>query len=245
MYILTAKNVTKSFLVQGDKKNQILNNISFSVEYGKITSLVGASGVGKSTLLYLLGALDTASSGEITLNLTNSSTKEKIFYDYNKMTPNELAYFRNKHIGFVFQFHHLLPEFNVLENIMLPALISGASNSIAKTKALELIEQVNITHIIKQYPNEISGGEAQRAAIARALINSPSIVMADEPTGNLDSENTKNIMQLISKLNISAGITFLIATHSKEVASMSHYIIKMKDGKIISDAAPTIQTEFN
>lgn len=232
--MLIAKNITKSFLLQDNKKNQVLNNISLSIEAGKITSLMGASGVGKSTLLYLLGALDEPTDGEIILTLTDSLTQEKLICNYSQTKPAELANIRNKYIGFVFQFHHLLPEFSIVENIMLPALISGCSNSIAKNKSLDLMHQVGISHIQKQRPNEVSGGEAQRAAIARALVNSPAIVLADEPTGNLDSENSQNVMQLISNLNKTTGITFLIATHSAEVANISHNIIKMRDGNILS-----------
>jgi lipoprotein-releasing system ATP-binding protein len=227
MPIISAKNITKTFFIKGEKKNCVLNDISLDIERGKITALMGASGVGKTTLLYILGALDAPDSGEV---LFKSDTGEEFLY--KNMSSDELAKLRNKHIGFVFQFHHLLPEFNVLENVMMPTLISGASQNKAEEKALYIMEKMQILHIKKQRPNELSGGEQQRAAIARALVNSPEIIFADEPTGNLDSATAINMLKLIKEINAELGTTFLIVTHSEEMADCADTIINMKDGKV-------------
>ncbi len=228
MSIISAKNINKSFAIEGKGKNTVLKDLSLDVERGQITALMGSSGVGKTTLLYILSTLDFADSGEIVFK----SAKDKEFV-YKNMSTSELAKFRNKHIGFVFQFHHLLPEFNVLDNIMMPALIAGIPGSEAKIKALDIMQKIGILHIEKQKPSELSGGEQQRAAIARALINSPEIIFADEPTGNLDSETTIKVLQLIEDINSEFGTTFLIVTHSQELASRAHTVINMKDGTII------------
>ena len=225
--MIVATNINKTFNNKNNESNQVLQNISLEIETGKITSLMGASGVGKSTLLYILGTLEKPDSGEIFLNLKNNS------FNCSNLSEKELSIIRNKHIGFVFQFHHLLPEFTTLENIMMPSLILGLSSKEAEKKAFPLMEIMGIEKNKGQKPNELSGGEQQRAAIARALINSPEIIFADEPTGNLDSTNTNNVINLIKQINVELEVTFLIATHSKEIAKESHKIINMQDGKII------------
>ncbi|MDR0926619.1 MAG: ABC transporter ATP-binding protein [Ignavibacteria bacterium] len=227
MNIITASNINKTFKNKGENANHILRDISLSIEKGKITSLMGASGVGKSTLLYILGTLESMDSGEITISIGDTT------YDYSKLNERNISLLRSKHIGFIFQFHHLLPEFTVLENIMMPALLLNLPYKDVKVRAMELMKQFGILDTMEHKPSSISGGEQQRAAIARAMVNSPDIIFADEPTGNLDSTNTDNVIHLISKINAEMGITFLIATHSQQVAEHSDTIVKMKDGKIV------------
>ena len=230
--IINAQNICKSFSNKTENANaknvnEVLKGVSIEIEKGKITTIMGASGAGKSTLLYILGTLETPDSGSITLNVNAKN------YDYSNLSEKELSFIRNRHIGFIFQFHHLLPEFSVLENIMMPGLIFGDSTKSIEAKALELMQKVGIEKIRNQKPAEISGGEQQRAAIARALINSPDIIFADEPTGNLDSTNANVVVELIKEINHLMEISFVIATHSNEIAIQSDKIIKMQDGKII------------
>ena len=226
MNIITATNINKSFYINKTQTNQVLHNISIDIEKEKITALMGASGVGKSTLLYILGTLENADTGEVLLDVNENK------YQYSKCNDKDFSKIRNKHIGFVFQFHHLLPEFNVLENILVPGLIMGKNKIELEKKAIDLLEQFSILHIKNQKPSELSGGEQQRTAIARALINDPEIIFADEPTGNLDSNNTEKVIQLIKQINSNLKTTFLIATHSEQIASISDKIIKMKDGRV-------------
>lgn len=227
--LIKSQNICKSFSnkTENSNVNEVLKDISIDIEKGKITTIMGASGVGKSTLLYILGTLEMPDSGTITLNVNEKN------YDYSNLTEKELSFIRNKHIGFIFQFHHLLPEFSVVENIMMPRLILGDSTKNAELKALELMEKIGIEKIKNQKPNEISGGEQQRAAIARALINSPDVIFADEPTGNLDSKNSNTVIDLIKEINRLMNITFVIATHSNEIATQSDRVIKMQDGRIV------------
>ena len=202
---------------------QVLKGVDISISKGEIVSISGSSGAGKSTLLHILGTLDNADSGEILLeNKKVSSLKGK-----------DLANFRNEHIGFVFQFHHLLPEFSAIENICVPGWIAGRKNKELIKRANELLELLNLKDRAEHKPGELSGGEQQRVAVARALINSPSIVMADEPTGNLDSANAKELHNLFIDLRERFQQTFLIVTHNEELAQMSDRILHMKDGKII------------
>jgi lipoprotein-releasing system ATP-binding protein len=226
MNIITATNINKSFYINKAQTNQVLHNISINIEKGKITTLMGASGVGKSTLLYILGTLENADTGEVTLDVNKNK------YQYSKCNDKEISKIRNKHIGFVFQFHHLLPEFNALENILVPGLIMGKNKIELEKKAMYIMEQFSIINIKNQKPSELSGGEQQRTAIARALINDPEIIFADEPTGNLDSNNTEKVIQLIKQINSDLKTTFLIATHNEHIASVSDKTIRMKDGKI-------------
>ena len=202
----------------------VLKGVDIDIAKGEIVSIAGSSGAGKSTLLHILGTLDIADKGTITLdNIKVSGLKGK-----------KLAAFRNEHIGFVFQFHHLLPEFSALENICVPGWIAGKKNKEVEERAKELLQLLNLQHRGEHKPGELSGGEQQRVAVARALINNPSIVMADEPTGNLDSANAKELHSLFIDLRNRLQQTFLIVTHNEELAQLSDRILHMKDGKIIN-----------
>lgn len=224
--IIEAKNIKKSYKIKNELETQVLRDVSLSIEEGSITALIGPSGVGKSTLLYLLGTLDIPNSGDIIFR------KDGEQFDYSKLNSNDLARLRNKHIGFVFQFHHLLPEFTALENVMFPALIAGEKKSAASKRAMELIETVGLKDRSHHKPQELSGGEQQRIAIARAIINSPAIIFADEPTGNLDAANSNTFIQIVRNINKDFGTTFVIATHSSEVASIASRVFKMKNGAV-------------
>lgn len=204
---------------------EVLRGIDVEVNEAEFITIVGKSGAGKSTLLHIMGTLDQPDKGCV-----------KIFdQDITKMSTNKLADFRNKHIGFVFQFHHLLPEFSAYENVIIPAMIAGKKETEYKKKAEEVLDYLGLSHRLKHKPNEMSGGEQQRVAIARALINDPSIIMADEPTGNLDSATSAEIHHLISKLRKELNITFIIVTHNVDLAALSDRSLNMLDGKIISD----------
>lgn len=202
---------------------EVLKGVDIEISKGEIVSIAGSSGAGKSTLLHILGTLDTADKGEILFN-DKSITK---------LSGKKLAEFRNKYIGFVFQFHHLLPEFSALENICVPGWIAGGKNKDIRERALELLELLNLKDRAEHKPGELSGGEQQRVAVARALINNPLIVMADEPTGNLDSANAQELHKLFIDLRDRFQQTFLIVTHNEELAKMSDRILHMKDGRII------------
>ena len=201
----------------------ILKGVSLSVQPAEMVAIMGPSGAGKSTLLHILGTLDTADAGSISINNTA----------VHALSKNEMADFRNQSIGFVFQFHHLLPEFNALENICLPQWIAKKDKAQAERYALELLDYMNLTDKAHKKPNELSGGEQQRIAIARALINKPAIVFADEPTGNLDSHNAQSIHELFSKLRTELQQTFVIVTHNEHLAKSTDRVIKMQDGLII------------
>lgn len=200
----------------------ILNGVSLSIKKGEIVAIVGASGAGKSTLLHILGTLDKADKGSLII--------DKV--DLSKMSESQLSDFRNRKIGFVFQFHHLLPEFTALENVMIPALIQNTNEKVAKEKALMWLDRLGMSHRASHKPHTLSGGEQQRVAIARALINEPAVVLADEPSGNLDSANAESLHRLIKKLNEEFQQTFIIVTHNDELAKISDRIITMKDGNI-------------
>lgn len=203
---------------------KVLRGVDIEVEKGEIISIAGSSGAGKSTLLHILGTLDAPDEGKIFLEKSEISA----------LQGNKLASFRNKHIGFVFQFHHLLPEFTALENICVPGWIAGnGSSRQLKERAMELLTLLNLKDRADHKPSELSGGEQQRVAVARALINQPHIVMADEPTGNLDSQNAKELHQLFIDLRNRFEQTFLIVTHNEELAALSDRVLHMKDGKII------------
>ena len=218
--MLIAKGITKNYGTL-----QVLKGVDIEIKAAEIVSITGASGAGKSTLLHILGTLDNADSGSITMNNENISA----------LKGKKLANFRNKNIGFIFQFHHLLPEFTAIENVCIPAWIGGKNRSVTEKKAKELLDQLGLSHRFGNKPSELSGGEQQRVAVARALINNPSIIMADEPTGNLDSANAYELHQLFIKLRDLYGQTFLIVTHNDALAKLSDRIIQMKDGRILSE----------
>jgi lipoprotein-releasing system ATP-binding protein len=193
------------------------------IRQGEVVSIVGPSGSGKSTLLHILGTLDKADTGTVSMNNTL----------VNALTGKELAAFRNKHIGFVFQFHHLLPEFTALENVCIPGWLAGRKKNDVKEEAISLLKMLGLSHRMENKPNQLSGGEQQRVAVARALINKPDIVMADEPTGNLDTVNAKELHQLFFRLRDEFRQTFLIVTHNEELAQLSDRVLHMRDGKIV------------
>ncbi|MDZ4839735.1 MAG: ABC transporter ATP-binding protein [Bacteroidota bacterium] len=203
----------------------ILKGVDLHVEHGEIVAIVGASGAGKSTLLQILGTLEAPDNGWIEIN----------HIDPNKLSSKKLAEFRNKHIGFIFQFHHLLPEFTVLENVSIPGYIAGRKNAELKSAAINLLEILGVADKANTKPSVLSGGEQQRVAIARALINSPSVVLADEPTGNLDSQNAELLHSLIHKLRAELNQTFLIVTHNTALAEMADRQLKMADGIIVNN----------
>jgi lipoprotein-releasing system ATP-binding protein len=216
--MLSAKNIQKKY-----GQLQVLKGVDININKGEVVSIVGSSGAGKSTLLHILGTLDNADAGEIILN---NQRVDKLF-------GKKLAAFRNKEIGFVFQFHHLLPEFTALENVCIPGWIAGGKKKEIQLKATQLLKTLGLSERLENKPQQLSGGEQQRVAVARALINNPSIVMADEPTGNLDSKNARELHQLFIDLRQQFNQTFLIVTHNEELATMSDRIVHMKDGKII------------
>ncbi|MBA2330268.1 MAG: ABC transporter ATP-binding protein [Bacteroidota bacterium] len=217
MALLSATDIHKKYGTL-----EVLKGVDISIEKGEIVSIVGSSGAGKSTLLHILGTLDQPDRGAVYLNeLQITSLRSK-----------KLSQFRNKHIGFIFQFHHLLPEFSALENVCIPGWISNAKKSLVKERAKELLTILGLKDREEHKPSQLSGGEQQRVAVARALINTPSVVFADEPTGNLDSANAKELHHLFFELRKKFNQTFLIVTHNEELAQLSDRIVHMKDGKI-------------
>lgn len=227
--VLTAQDVKKSYYTSKGIYTEVLNGLNVEIFKNEMTAIMGPSGVGKSTLLHLLGSLDNPEQGSIILYADNQEIK------YTEISGDRLAKVRNSKIGFVFQFSHLLPEFSALENVMIPALINGKSRADAQTKALELLRIVEMEHRAKHKPQELSGGEQQRVAIARAIINNPVIVLADEPTGNLDSKNADAVLALLNDLKTKQDITIVIATHSRDIADMADRILIMGDGKITDE----------
>lgn len=216
--MIKATNIHKSF-----GNLEVLKGVDISVEKGEIVSIIGASGAGKTTLLQILGTLDKPNSGEILVDNI----------DVNKLGTKELAKFRNRHIGFIFQFHQLLPEFTALENVTIPALIAGTNVKKTEARAKELLDYLQLGDRLTHKPSELSGGEKQRVAVARALINNPSLILADEPSGSLDTKNKIELHKLLLDLREKFGLTILIVTHDQELAKLSDRIIEMKDGKII------------
>jgi lipoprotein-releasing system ATP-binding protein len=213
-------------IAQGLEKSygslHVLKGIDLTIQKGEIVSIVGASGAGKSTLLHLLGTLDMPDKGKISLNGA----------EIQDLRGPALAKFRNKHIGFIFQFHQLLPEFTATENAMMPALIAGKSFAEAESAAIQLLEMLGLKDRLQHKPSQLSGGEQQRVAIARALINDPDLILADEPSGNLDSENAKALHELFFELRTKLNQTFIIVTHNQELADMADRKLVMKDGQI-------------
>ncbi|SUJ06665.1 Lipoprotein-releasing system ATP-binding protein LolD [Sphingobacterium spiritivorum] len=216
--MLQAKGIYKAY---GDLP--ILKGVDLEVEKAEIVTIVGASGAGKSTLLHIIGTLDRPESGEVWIDGTKVSG----------LNEKKLSAFRNKHIGFVFQFHHLLPEFTALENVCIPAFINGVPKKEAEANAMQLLEMLGVAHRATHKPSAMSGGEQQRVSVARALINKPSIVLADEPSGNLDSENAAALHQLFFDLRDKIQQTFVIVTHNDELANISDRTIHMRDGNIV------------
>ena len=218
--MIIAENIHKFY-----ENNHILKGINLNVDKGEIVSLVGASGAGKTTLLQILGTIDKFDKKEGSKLLLKNQ-------DISDFTENQLANFRNHELGFIFQFHQLLPEFNVIENICIPAFIKKTPKNIAESKANQLMNFLGISDRSKNKPNELSGGEKQRVAVARALINEPSIILADEPSGNLDSNASNNLHELFLSLRKDFNYTFIIATHNKLLAKKSDRVLEIKDGKI-------------
>ncbi|MFN8306209.1 MAG: ABC transporter ATP-binding protein [Ferruginibacter sp.] len=216
--MLTAVNIQKKY-----GQLAVLKGVDISVGKGEIVSIVGSSGAGKSTLLHILGTLDKADSGSISMDGQRVES----------LSGKKLAAFRNNHIGFVFQFHHLLPEFTALENVCIPGWIAGKAKKEVQARAVELLNTLGLGDRLENKPQQLSGGEQQRVAVARALVNDPMIVMADEPTGNLDSTNARELHQLFIDLRNQFRQSFLIVTHNEELARLSDRILHMKDGKII------------
>jgi len=215
--MITGKNIYKRY-----DTVQVLKGVDIEIKKGEVASIVGPSGSGKSTLLHILGTLDKADKGAVTMNNTN----------IHLLTGNKLAAFRNKHIGFVFQFHHLLPEFTAMENVCIPGWLAGRKKNEVKEEAVRLLTMLGLSQRMENKPNQLSGGEQQRVAVARALINKPDIVFADEPTGNLDSSNAQELHRIFFDLRDRFNQTFLIVTHNEELAQLSDRIFHMKDGKI-------------
>jgi lipoprotein-releasing system ATP-binding protein len=222
--LVRAERVTKKFLHEG-REIEILRGIDLEIHEGEMLSIVGASGAGKSTLLHILGTLDVPTSGRIVYQGE----------DVTLYPTARLADFRNRTIGFVFQFHHLLPEFSALENVMMPGLIRGLSRGELRRRATALLDEVGLSHRLSHRPGELSGGEQQRVALARALVMQPKLVLADEPTGNLDSKTSEAMHALFFELNRARGVTFLIVTHSRELAALMPRVVHMVDGRIERD----------
>ncbi len=214
----------------GDNELKVLKGVSLSIDKGEFVAITGFSGSGKSTLMHLLGCLDVASSGEYFLDGTNVSTAN----------DDELADIRNQKIGFVFQKFHLLPDLTTLDNVALPQLYAGVKESLAREKAAKLLDLVGLSHRMDHYPYQISGGQQQRVAVARSLINNPSIILADEPTGNLDTATGNTILQVFRELNANQGVTIIIVTHEPSIAAKTRRIIELVDGNIISDRAGSL-----
>lgn len=220
--VIACNDIHKSFQKRNDERLEILKGISLSIDEGKINVIVGKSGAGKSTLLHILAGLDKPDLGIVDFNGIN----------IHKLNDDDVSKFRNQNLGFVFQFHHLLPEFTALENISIPQLIAGVHKTLADKRSLELLEIVGLSDRSDHRPSELSGGEQQRVAMARALANNPKIIFADEPTGNLDTTNSAIIHDLIKKLRDDFNLTFLIVTHNQDLMNIGDRIIEMRDGII-------------
>lgn len=221
--ILSCRELTK-YYQDGEQKTTVLKGIDLQIRSGESVAIVGSSGSGKSTLLHLLGGLDKPSSGDVVLAGQSLTT----------FSSRKLASVRNQRLGFVYQFHHLLGEFSALENVAMPQLIAGQSTKHAQAKAQELLERVGLAHRLHSRPSEMSGGERQRTAIARALVNNPDVVLADEPTGNLDSQTTDSVYNLLLELNKEHGTAFVVVTHDHALASRFNRQLEMSDGQLVS-----------
>jgi lipoprotein-releasing system ATP-binding protein len=219
---IVAQEVTKSFARDGERV-EVLKGVSLAVAVGELVSIAGPSGVGKSTLLHLLGGLERPTGGKISYGETNLA----------ELTDLALARFRNRHAGFVFQFHHLLPEFSAVENVMLPLLIRRATHAAARERASALLGRVGLSGRLRHRPGELSGGEQQRVAIARALVGEPAVLLADEPTGNLDSKTGEEVFFLLRELNQETRLTCILITHNEELARRTDRVLRMLDGRMV------------
>ncbi|CZF82159.1 lipoprotein-releasing ABC transporter ATP-binding protein LolD [Grimontia marina] len=227
--LLACSNVTKTYQ-EGELETHVLKGVSFSIEKGELVAIVGASGSGKSTLLHILGALDTLTEGDV------------FFEDKNlmKMRASEQATLRNQSIGFIYQFHHLLADFTAVENVAMPLMIGGEKPAEAKRRAMEMLEAVGMGHRGEHRPSELSGGERQRVAIARAVVNRPALVLADEPTGNLDHKTALDIYDLMRELNKEFNTAFLVVTHDRELAQKLDRQLSMLDGQFVESTAEAV-----
>ena len=216
--MIQLRNITKSF-----GQLRVLKGIDLDIARGEIVSIVGPSGAGKTTLLQIMGTLDAPDTGMVSIDGT----------DVTRLGQRDMARFRNQWLGFVFQFHQLLPEFTAVENVMIPAMIAGKSKKAARERAMELLRFLSLEDRAEHKPNELSGGEKQRVAVARALVNNPAVILADEPSGSLDTQNKQELHQLFFDLRERFGQTFVIVTHDEQLASLTDRVIKMKDGQII------------
>jgi lipoprotein-releasing system ATP-binding protein len=223
--LLVCQGVRKTY-TEAALDTEVLKGVDLSINAGELVAIIGSSGSGKSTLLHILGALDEPSAGEVIFNTTNLTS----------LSANKQAKLRNKHIGFVYQFHHLLADFSAVENVAMPLLIGGVSKSQSRENAVELLTKVGLSHRLEHRPSELSGGERQRVAIARALVNKPDLVLADEPTGNLDHQTALDIYELMRELNRESGTAFLVVTHDTELAEKLDKQLQMKDGELMTES---------
>ncbi len=223
--LLVCQGVRKTY-TEAALDTEVLKGVDLSINAGELVAIIGSSGSGKSTLLHILGALDEPSAGEVIFNTTNLTS----------LSANKQAKLRNKHIGFVYQFHHLLADFSAVENVAMPLLIGGVSKSQSRERAVELLTKVGLSHRLEHRPSELSGGERQRVAIARALVNKPDLVLADEPTGNLDHQTALDIYELMRELNRESGTAFLVVTHDTELAEKLDKQLQMKDGELMTES---------